>query len=218
MPPSSLIRAAAASFGEKPSSPSSTTPSLTLQALTQRPSLIRHHGYNLAGNSPLASALEMGVGGLGGGLNGIGGVVNGLRGRDDGHRGGEAAWANRVMNYGPNTGTPFLLPSRQYSPPSPLAVGGPAGLGSWQTNAGAWAQYGLGANARSDDDEDYDLSGQDDDLRGHVDDLDTDQSRVTPLKTAIGVIKLVDKGGSKKTGSAKSETKEYTFRRKSKAE
>ena len=88
MGPSSLIKAAAASFGEKPASPASTAPSLTLQALTQRPSEIRKQIYfnNLAGNSPLASALDMGVGGLGGGLNGIGGVVNGLRGRDDGLR------------------------------------------------------------------------------------------------------------------------------------
>ena len=200
---SSLIRAAAASFGEKPSSPPSA-PGLTLQALTQRP-------YNLAGNSPLASALGTG---MGGGLTGIGGVVNGLRGRNNGLRGG-AAWGNRIMNYGPNrphwpvqpgpnTAAPFA-PSQQYN--SPLAVGGPAGLGSWQTNAGAWAQYGLGTNARSDDEEeDYaDGSG----------DLDGDESRVTPLRTPIGVIKLVDKVGSKRT---KSETKEYTFRRKGRAE
>ena len=124
--PSSLIRAAAASFGERPassSSPAPSTPGLTLQALRDHR---LHHGSlapaagALGGgsSSPLASALDMGVGGLGvgglGGLSGIGGVVNGLRGRDRlRDSGGGAGWANRVMNYGPNTVTPFLQPSQQ---------------------------------------------------------------------------------------------------------
>ena len=121
---SSLIRAAAASFGERPasSSPAPSTPGLTLKAL--RDHRLHHGSLTPAGgsSSPLASALDMGVGGLGvgglGGLSGIGGVVNGLRGRDRLRgggilQGGGAGWANRVMNYGPNTVTPFLQPSQQ---------------------------------------------------------------------------------------------------------
>ena len=108
---------------------------------------------------------------------------------------------------------------------TPLAVGGPAGLGSWQTNAGAWAQYGMGgANARADaEDDGDDLGGQeeDDDLGGggQVDDLDGEESKVRQLKTAIGLIKLVNKVKKKqKEMKDKSETKEYTFRRKGKSE
>ena len=104
-------------------------------------------------------------------------------------------------------------------------MGGPAGLGSWQTNAGAWAQYGMGGTtARSDAEDGSDLGGQeedDDDLGGggQVADLEGEESKVRQLKTAIGLIKLVNKVKKKqKEMQGKSETEEYTFRRKGKSE
>ena len=103
-------------------------------------------------------------------------------------------------------------------------MGGPAGLGSWQTNAGAWAQYGMGgANARADAEDTSDLGGQEDedDLGGggQEDDLEGEESKVRQLKTAIGLIKLVNKVKKKqKEMQDKSETEEYTFRRKGKSE
>ena len=79
---------------------------------------------NLLANTALANALRMG-----GGNGGLGG--NGIPGGGGG--------GGQLTNYA------AFAPSQQYPP---LMVGGPAGLGSWQTNAGAWAQYGLGGNAR----------------------------------------------------------------------